>query len=65
MAIHKGKVSTSATAAMAQAARNLPSAAAHSGIGLDNSTSSVPRSRSSAQARMASAGMRIKSNQGM
>jgi hypothetical protein len=55
---HKGKVSTSATPAKIQAARNLPMTAAKVVVGSVINSSMVPLRRSSAHSRMAIAGTR-------
>ena len=60
-----GKVSTSAIAQNAQAARNLPSTAWPWVIGSVSSNSIVPRRRSSAHSRMVMAGISSRNTQGM
>ena len=63
--IQSGKVSASAMPMNAQAARNLPSTACHSGTGRVSSSSIVPLLRSSAHSRIVIAGTRNRYSHGM
>ena len=62
--IHIGKVSASAMAQNAHAARNLPTTVAHNGIGRVSSSSMDPCRRSSAHSRIEIAGTRNRYSHG-